>query len=89
MRILRIIALAGAVAAYVNPPQRETRPQTRRDATQTTLERPVLQATVALAANLRWIDGIWRQRPRGQEDACGNGPRAGAHAAIAALLSLA
>ena len=46
MRILSIIALAGAVAAYVNPPQRETRPQTRRDATQTTLERPVLQATV-------------------------------------------
>ena len=46
MRILRIIALAGAVAAYVNPPQRETRPQTRRDAAQSTLERPVLQATV-------------------------------------------
>ena len=46
MRIYAIIALAGAVAAYVNPPQRETRPQTRRDATQTTLERPVLQATV-------------------------------------------
>jgi len=44
MRILRIIALAGAVAAYVNPPQRESRPQTRRDATQTTLERPVLKA---------------------------------------------
>ena len=45
MRIYAIIALAGAVAAYV-PPQRETRPQTRRDAAQTTLERPVLQATV-------------------------------------------
>ena len=46
MRALRIIvALAAGAAAYV-PPQRETRPQTRRDATQTTLERPVLQATV-------------------------------------------
>ena len=51
MRILRIIALAGAVAAYVNPPQRETRPQTRRDAAQTTLERPVLQATVEETEN--------------------------------------
>ena len=46
MRIYAIIALAGAVTAYVNPPQRETRPQTRRDAAQSTLERPVLQATV-------------------------------------------
>ena len=46
MRIYAIIALAGAVTAYVGPPQRETRPQTRRDAAQTTLERPVLQATV-------------------------------------------
>jgi len=51
MRIYAIIALAGAVAAYVNPPQRETRPQTRRDAAQTTLERPVLQATVEETEN--------------------------------------
>jgi len=53
MRILRIIALAGAVAAYVNPPQRETRPQTRRDAAQSTLERPVLQAAVDQSALAR------------------------------------
>ena len=46
MRLYAIMALAGAVTAYVPPPQRETRPQTRRDAAQTTLERPVLQATV-------------------------------------------
>jgi hypothetical protein len=50
MRIYAIIALAGAVTAYV-PPQRETRPQTRRDAGQTTLERPVLQATVEETEN--------------------------------------
>ena len=46
MRILRIIALAGAVAAYVPPPpQRETK-RNVVVAAQSTLERPVLQATV-------------------------------------------
>ena len=45
MRILRIIALAGAVAAYVPPPKRETK-RNVVVAAQSTLERPVLQATV-------------------------------------------
>ena len=50
MRILSIIALAGAVAAYVPPPQRETK-RTVVAAAQSTLERPVLQATVEETEN--------------------------------------
>ena len=66
MRIYAIIALAGAVAGYVPPPQRETKRnvvaaaqstlerQPVLQATfedQSTLERPVLQATVEETSN--------------------------------------
>ena len=45
MRIYAIIALAGVVTAYVPPPQRDTK-RNVVVAAQSTLERPVLQATV-------------------------------------------
>ena len=50
MRIYAIIALAGVVTAYVPPPQRESR-RNVVDAAQSTLERPVLQATVEETSN--------------------------------------
>jgi len=50
MRIYAIIALAGVVTAYVPPPQRDTK-RNVVVAAQSTLERPVLQATVEETEN--------------------------------------
>ncbi len=50
MRIYAIIALAGVVTAYVPPPQRDTK-RNVVVAAQSTLERPVLQATVEETSN--------------------------------------